>query len=149
MTSRRESLRVIASLCDVIGPEDGFDPRHSRCGSSRKKATTKTQQLCKQVVDALHLAFAALGDDDLNELQIERVEPAPDASRLLVVVAPANPRCDITEVRALEALTRAERLLKSAVTDAIHRKRTPGLTFGFAPHSTRENTNDGRLGEAP
>ncbi len=134
MTSRRKSLRAIAALCDAIGPEDGVDPRHTRRRPARKKTNRKTQQLCKQIEEALHLAFATLGDDELEELFIVRVEPAPDASRLLVVVAPLDPKSEMTEAEALAALARAGGLLRSAVTSAIHRKRAPGLTFGFAPH---------------
>jgi ribosome-binding factor A len=135
MKSRRESLRAIASLCDSIGPEDGIDPRRSRRGGSRKKSTMKTRQLCKQVEIALYLAFAELGDDDLSELNVQRVEPAPDASRLLVVVTPLDPESDMTEAQALEALGGAEGLLRISVTAAIHRKRVPGLTFEFAPNT--------------
>jgi ribosome-binding factor A len=133
MKSRRESLRAIASLCDTIGPEDGIDPRHIRRGEPRTRSERKVRQLCKQAEVALHLAFGAVGDIDLNDLLVERVEPAPDASRLLVVVRPSDPESDMTEALALEAVTRAGGLLRDAVSAAIHRKRMPVLTFGFAP----------------
>lgn len=124
-------MKEIASLVDEIGPGDGVDPRHSRRAASRKgKRSRKAWQLCKQASVALELALYALDDPDLRELRVVRVEPAPDASRLLVVVCPAR-ESTVTEEAAMSALARAEGALRSAVAKAIHRKRTPTLAFGF------------------
>jgi ribosome-binding factor A len=131
MTSRRKSLREIASLVDEIESEDGVDPRHTRRTSSRTiERNRKIWQLCKQAAVALELALYTLDDPELGELRVARVEPAPDASRLLAVVCPAR-GATTTEDSALAALSRAEGPLRAAVAKAIHRKRAPGLTFGF------------------
>lgn len=124
-------MKEIASLVDEIGPEDGVDPRHGRRAASRKnRRNRKVWQLCKQASVALELALYALDDPELRELRVARVEPAPDASRLLAVVCPAR-GSTLTEELALAALSRAEGPLRSAVAKAIHRKRAPALTFAF------------------
>lgn len=135
MKSRRRRLREIASLCDEIGPEDGVDPRRLRRGSKpSSKRNRKTWQLCKQASVAIELALAALRDEELIELRLVRVEPAPDASRLLVVVCPAPSSSTTTEAEALEALQRARGPLRAEVAKTIHRKRAPTLTFAFVAH---------------
>ena len=76
--------------------------------------------------ETLSLALAETPEEDLLELFVLDVEPAPDSSRLAVhVEAPAER--DPDEVRQrLESIVGR---LRSAVADAIHRKKVPSLTF--------------------
>lgn len=138
MTAKDTSKKTIASLCDEIGPEDGVDPRYIRRDSYEDKIDRKTRQLGKQVAVALDFALRSLGDETLGELTVLDAEPAPDASRFLVLVAPVQAVPAITEEQALAALTRASGVLRSVVADATHRRRTPSLAYWFAPHLGRD-----------
>ncbi len=85
--------------------------------------------LCRQVEQALRLSLAG---DDLDSLTLVSVEPAPDASRLLVrVVAEAG-----TLSRAQEALRRNAPRLRTEVAAAIHRRRAPDLYFAIEDGSS-------------
>ena len=139
MSSRKTSLREIASLCDVPGPEDGVDPRSIARGSSRKKkvAIRKDRQLCREAEVTLRLALSELRDEASDGLAVVRVEPAPDAGHLRVCVAVApGTGVDRSAERPedLEALLeRVEGGLRAAVASAIHRKRAPRLSFVLVP----------------
>ena len=75
-----------------------FDSREARRRSGRarsdsflsnsnRRASHKAAQLCRQAMQALSLALADSSDDLLRELTVICVDPAPDASRLLVTLA--------------------------------------------------------------
>jgi ribosome-binding factor A len=86
----------------------------------------KTRQLCEQVAEALNLALGASYDPDLAELYVEAVEPAPNASRMRAMVSgPVG----LEAVAVTAALERAQGYLRRQVAAAIHRKRTPQLSF--------------------
>lgn len=134
MVSRKVSLRAIASLCDEIGPEDGVDPRHirrERLGSGKQRKEQKAKQVCKEAEVTVQLALSALLDEALQELRVNRVEPAPDSRRLLVVLEARSNSTHMTEHEAGEALRKVERRLRMDLASALHRKRVPSLTFAF------------------
>ncbi len=57
------------------------------CDSSKhNKADHKTAQLCRQVLRTLTMALADCADDQIRELTVLDVAPAPDATRLMVTV---------------------------------------------------------------
>lgn len=126
---QRPSRSTVEDLRSEPGPEDGIDPREMLRQGARKKGGRKTHQLCAQVAEALHYAFASVCNDDvLRELGVVSVQPAPDESRLLATVAPTLPGpCDPAEVMA--RLERAMGKLRTEVAAAIHRKKVPQLTF--------------------
>lgn len=107
--------------------EDGVDPstyfdRHD----TNRPRERKTRMLCAQVADCLQLALDGIGDDDLQELWLQGVEPFPDAGTLrvtLLVGAGAH------LARANAALARAAGFLRSEIAAAISRKRVPQLVF--------------------
>ncbi|HEY8746729.1 MAG TPA: hypothetical protein VIM11_02065 [Tepidisphaeraceae bacterium] len=103
---------------DAGGDGSGLDSKHQR----------KDQQLCRQAQRALMYAIPGdLGDSLLQELTVESVLPAPNASRLLVrLTSPRGPG-DAPEI--LERLSRVEKYLRAQVAAAITRKRAPELTF--------------------
>ena len=135
MTSRKASLRAIASLCDEIGPGDGVDPRLTHGASSRKKKKEhqKNSQLCKQAEVAVQLALNGLGDERVEGLAVVAVEADLNATRLIILLGAAREGSSINEAEACEALATATGLLRAAVAAAIHRKRAPSLTFRFLP----------------
>lgn len=95
-----------------------------------RRAERKERQLCRQVQEALGEALATAREPLLWDVWIEAVEPAPDASRLAVIV-----RCPhgTDPSRIEESLSRAAGLLRTEVAQAITRKRAPTLHFEVLP----------------
>src|SRR5271157_2059393 len=111
------SRRTMARLCAEPSPDDGLDPhsraritpgaRHSH-GRSGEGPDRKALQLCHQVAETLEEVLAECGDAVLQALRVLDVEPAPDASRLLVTVAVDGlPREKLDLGRVHDHLTRA------------------------------------------
>jgi ribosome-binding factor A len=109
-----------------------MNPRNETTHLPVQRCGRKTLQLCRQVERALNYVLAGECDDDvLRDLTIVSVEPAPDASRMMVTVAPSMPgTCDLP--RILEHLQNASGMLRSFVAASIHRKRAPELAFRVA-----------------
>jgi ribosome-binding factor A len=128
MSRRRPKADDFKNLAADTSPEDGGDPKdfHAKPWNAPKKASRKGQQLCQQVRDALHSAFAACGDPAVQAASILAVEPAPHTGRLRVLVG-APP--DVGREEVAEALARAAGHLRSEVALAISRRYAPELTF--------------------
>ena len=116
--------------------EDGGDPRryHDRRnrhrgpaapGSTGRPPGRKATQLAEQVRELVSALLAASADDRLRSLEIGGVTPAPDSSRMLVVVRAGG---EVTEAEA--ALAAAASWLRLGVAEGITRKRVPVLAFG-------------------
>lgn len=136
---RKPSRKVLRSLCAQPHADDGVDPREwvkVKAERSGRKAARKARQLCSQVAEALDQVLAGdCSDDLLRDLQVVAVEPAPDASRLLVTVRmPASAPVESLAAPGLilDRLARASGRLRCAVAAAITRKRTPTLGFRLA-----------------
>ncbi|MBV8487322.1 MAG: hypothetical protein JO161_03485 [Planctomycetaceae bacterium] len=87
-------------------------------------------QLCHQVAETLDEVLAECSDAVLQALRVLDVEPAPDASRLLVTVGvEALSQGKVDPDRVHEHLSRASGHLRSEVANAITRKRTPVLVY--------------------
>lgn len=111
---RREARLSFAVDADSLFSESGH------------KNERKERQLCRQVQEAVAEALASFDDETLNESWVAGVEPAPDASRLLVLVQiPRGASADV----AREHLARATGSIRSEVAHAITRKRVPVLVF--------------------
>ena len=94
----------------------------------------KARQLCQQVAQAMDHALAwVCGDPILNSLSVLAVEPAPDASRLLVRLAVTDPECGAPLPEILARLSAARGLLRTEIAAAIHRKGVPELLFRIEP----------------
>ena len=118
-----------------------FDSRDSRRRSGRARTHSdsflssgsrtahKAAQLCRQAMQAISLALADSSDDLLRELIVVSVDPAPDASRLLVTVTPAASSADVSPVELLARLDAASGWMRREVASAITRKRAPELMF--------------------
>lgn len=119
-------------VCGECGEEDGVDLRlvSRSSGAHRRGLDRKTGQLCQQ---ALHVLEAVLSgeahDDDLRNLSVISVEPAPHTGRLLVTVEPWGqdepPAFDVLA----EKLRRATPWLRSELAASISRRKTPDLVF--------------------
>lgn len=100
------------------------------------KASRKALQLCSQVAETLGQVLAEQEDDDLRDLQVVEVAPAPDASHLLVTVRPFSPQAD--PVALLSRLGDASGRLRTEIASAVTRRRAPALTFRVVPPRTVE-----------
>jgi len=101
----------------------------------------KTQQLCSEVREILSFVFAGDCDDPiLQQLTVHDVVPAPDATRLLVIVCLPESECDNAD-HAMEALRQIRGYLRSQIADEIQRKRTPDLIFQVMPELSPTGAN--------
>jgi len=95
-----------------------------------RKSARKAAQLCRQVQRALLMALAGdCADDALQDLYVQDVTPAPDASRLRVELACGATAAQVPPHEILRRLTQMRGVLRAAVAEAIVRKRVPELTF--------------------
>jgi ribosome-binding factor A len=69
------------------------------------------------------------GDDLLQSLQVMSVDPAPDASQLVVTVRAGLPGESLDPTDVLAHLERVMGKLRYEVAAAITRKRAPKLIF--------------------
>jgi ribosome-binding factor A len=129
MSFRKISRNDLLASCSQPGPDDGRDPRLDRREGSGKVPNRKALQLCAQVARTLASVFAECADDVLRDLVVESVVPAPNASRLLVSVAPA---IAVEAGGVAERLQQARGKLRGEVTAAINRRRMPDLVFHVA-----------------
>ncbi len=125
---KRERLLV---HCGQIREDDGVDPReffnHSPYG---RKEDRKARQLCRQVAETLDMVLSGECHDELlQSLHVLTVEPAPNASRLLVTLS-ADVAEDLFDHQAILGLLNDQSgRLRYEVGRAIHRKRVPTLVF--------------------
>jgi ribosome-binding factor A len=95
-----------------------------------RRPDRKTLQLCRQVADALNYVLTGeLDDDVLRNLYVESVRPAPNASRLLVSVAPLDADDPTPADVILHRLVHVSGKLRTEVAESIHRRKTPELAF--------------------
>ena len=125
---QREQLRA---LCGEIHEDDGVDPRkYFKPAREREQDDRKSRQLCRQVQKTLDLVLTGdAGNDLLSNLRIVSVLPGRDASRLLVSVSADVPREKFDRERIETQLALIQGRLRSEVSAAITRRKTPVLTF--------------------
>ncbi|MBY0528124.1 MAG: hypothetical protein K2R98_32305 [Gemmataceae bacterium] len=126
MKEKKPSREDLLSSCSDIGPDDGIDPRTGFRLTRPRVKNRKALQLCAQVAEALNGIFGECADDLLRELTVVSVAPAPSSAYLLVTLAVAG---EVDPLQVLERVERAGGLLRSQIAAAIHRKRTPLLTY--------------------
>jgi ribosome-binding factor A len=98
----------------------------------KRKPDRKSLQLCSQVADTLNQVLSGECNDDLlRNLHVARVVPAPDASQLLVIVAPAWRDEPMRSAEVLDRLATHSGRLRSEVAAAITRRKAPRLSFQF------------------
>ena len=131
MPEPKPSKKRLRTLCAEVDPDDGSDPRlFFRKGGDRKPGRHKARQLARQVREVLDgLLAGSTADPVLNGLSVVGVEPAPDASTLLVTVARAISSDPIPPGEILAHLGRASGWLRSEVAGAITRKKAPMLVY--------------------
>lgn len=130
---RNASRKTLESLCGQVGPDDGLDPRDFFRKKETRGTSRKDWQLCRQVAETLNYVLSGEAHDDvLLGLLVQQVEPAPDASRLLVTVGSLD-RSDQTDPSTiLLHLQQATKRLRAEVASSISRKKAPELIFHVA-----------------
>jgi len=125
---RREQMRA---LCGELRDDDGIDPRDLFTPSrKRDKEHRKAKQLCRQVQKTLDLVLSGeIRDEALNGLKIASIIPGADFSRLVVTVVADVPAAELDRADIERRLATVEGQLRSAVAQAITRKKTPLLVF--------------------
>ncbi|MEM1060838.1 MAG: ribosome-binding factor A [Planctomycetota bacterium] len=113
--------------------------RRPRTGGRRRTSDRKTLQLCAQVRRTLEgVLTGELDDDVLRMLFVDRVEPAPDASRLMVTVAPLDRSAAPDPAVILAKLGHVVGTLRNEVAHAISRRKVPDLMFQVASLDERQ-----------
>lgn len=93
----------------------------------------KTLQLCKQIEHTLSYVLSGETEDDLiRELYVVSVDPAPNASHLLVTVASLNRASDIDPAETMARLHKFAPMIREEVAASIHRRYVPELSFRIA-----------------
>lgn len=132
---QRLSRRVRETLldhCGQIGADDCIDPTDFfKAREGKHKTDSRSQQLCRQVAQAISLSLGDCDDDRMQELTIMAVSPAPDSSRLLVTLQTDREAKDLEELNV--SVNAQLGRLRSEVARSIHRKRVPNLTFQVIP----------------
>ena len=129
--SKSQRLRAMEQMCGVINDDDAVDPKHYFYNKRKaKNRFRKTYQLCRQVANTLQLVLTDR-DAGLDGLTIVDVIPAPDARRMLVILALSPDRITSgTQVDTImQRLHRHIPRLRSEVAQSICRRKTPQLAF--------------------
>jgi ribosome-binding factor A len=130
MPAKQPSEKEMLTLCGEVHPEDGVDPRALARRERPRKGDRKVRQLCHQVAETLNLVLSGeCGDPLLQSLQVMSVDPAPNASQLLVTLGTSLPGEAIDPSEVSACLAKMTGKLRCEVTAAITRKRAPKLVF--------------------
>lgn len=126
MKPGKSSLELMRRLCGEIREDDGVDPREFVKRTQKRNGEKRHRQLCAQVRRCLDLVVPEiLLRSRVDVCEILSVDPAPDASRLVVVVGVEVDRLDI----ARQTLAASKGALRAQVAQAVHRKKAPDLCF--------------------
>jgi ribosome-binding factor A len=133
MSFNRKPQKGQRPPCAQLDEDDGIDPREFFRESPHRRDDRKSRQLCKQVYRTLCFLLAGqFADPILQDLSVQSVEPAPDASRLLVTLRLTTLRDRISPEQALASLHRVRSVLRCEVAAAIRRRKAPELVYRLA-----------------
>ncbi len=106
--------------------------KHARPNNGHQQLDRKALQLCSQVRYALEYAINAELQGEYG-LTVFDVVPAPNTSHLLVLVQSLE-EMSFDQTLQLEAeLNSHVDALRAAVSESIHRRKTPALSFQIVP----------------
>jgi ribosome-binding factor A len=144
MTHDRRTREEMRKLCDNLHEDDGVDPREFfQAGRRPRKPDRKAQQLCRQAAETLDQVLSGeMRDPHLDCLRVASVQPAPDASRLLVTLVVDCPPEDFCLATSEERLQASSGRLRAAVAAAITRRKAPTLAWVIIGPEDREAEHD-------
>ncbi|HVU87972.1 MAG TPA: hypothetical protein VHD36_11675 [Pirellulales bacterium] len=130
MKRKRASKSAFDIHCGEIHADDGVDPAEFFRPSHRRNSDRrKAQQLCHQVADTLNLVLSGEFGEELGDLRVAEVRPAPDTTQLLVLLTPVVASAIVDRQVVANRLAAAAGRLRSEVAASITRKRAPRLLF--------------------
>jgi ribosome-binding factor A len=142
---RGPSVDEVHLCCASLGAEDGEDPHLDKGRRAHRKPSASSQgpsgrverkvcQLCRQVAVTLDEVLADCGDGVLRGLRVATVVPCPNASRLLVTVAPVDGRLapGAGPKVVMQHLEHASGHLRYEISSAVTRRRAPLLLYRLA-----------------
>ena len=131
MTLSKRTREQLLAFCGEIHDDDCVNPREFfKPQRNIQKQNRKAKQLCRQVAETLELVLSGeCSDELLQSLHVLTVEPAPDASRLLVKLCADVPPERFDRQAILNLVAGQSGRLRCEVATAITRKRTPTLVF--------------------
>ena len=130
--SKKQREQLLKQHCGAINNDDAIDPKHYFYNKRKHhRKYRKVFQLCRQVSDTLHMVLTG-GNDTLDGLTVVDVVPAPDARRMLVVLA-LDPGVIIESASKVALIMKQLQLetprLRAEIARTINRKKTPNLVF--------------------
>jgi len=134
MKRSTRSEAILRALCGEIGPDDGQDPRRSRSTQSQVRSSRKTWQLCAQVRRALESGLTeGTSHSLLQSAYVGAVDPAPDATQLLVTIY-VRESASMKQLQDLQTLlSQHQGRLRAVVAAAITRRKMPTLKLRVLP----------------
>ena len=134
--NQRERQILLKKHCGVINSDDAIDPRHYFYNKRKpNRKYRKAYQLCRQVLDTLQLTLATEDEPLLAGLTVVDVVPAPDSSRMLVILQPGIGElisCASQAEQIMKCLDQHRPRLRSEIARSINRRKTPNLIFELA-----------------
>ena len=135
--NRNHPRDVLRDLCAHVHEDDGLDPRLDKKTSRRRTEgpSRKDHQLCKQTLRVLSHALRSRASHPLlMNLEVAAVTPAPDATRLEVLVQALTPIDDAGAREVLRVLRSLRGTLRAELAASVSRKRVPELIFAVRPY---------------
>lgn len=145
MALDKRTREQMLEFCGEIHEDDWVDPREFfKSGRGPRKQIHKAKQLCRQAAETLDQVLSGeTGDDRLACLRVVSVQPAPDASRLLVTVVATCATVDFCRDATAAHLQASAGRLRTAVAAAITRRKAPTLAFVLLGPHEEEARHDG------
>ena len=120
--AKKKKTRRASSRTDA----DTFFGSEGRSRGRSERHRRKDAQLCAQVREAVALVIAEDTDPTLSGAWVVDATPAPHIGHMQVVIAvPSSGDVDAVHAK----LVAMSGLFRGEVADAIHRKKTPSLSF--------------------
>jgi ribosome-binding factor A len=113
-------------------------------GDAPASFTSKLDQLCVQVGEAIAMALATASDGLLRELGVVSVAVGRGAANLRVTLAAPRGEVDLDAI--LARLQRAAGYLRSEVAGSVHRRRVPDLSYVVVAADDANGDRDGDTG---
>jgi len=134
MNQSKNWLKKANQLCGEIGPEDGVDPRIIARAMDRKPNSRKSQQLGKEARQTISMIFAGeLTDPVFQDIEVIDTMVSDDRQFLVVSLTQVDTGDELDEKIVLEKCQAVQGFLRSAIANAVNRKRVPSLKFEWVP----------------
>lgn len=141
-TLSRIQREQLLDHCGQIHDDDCIDPQeYFKPGRQLGKADKKARQLCRQAAHTLDFVLADCDDESMQSLLVASVQPAPDSSRLLVMVEANVPPDQFDRSFLLAGLQSQTPRLRAELARSINRKRVPNLIFNVVARTDLDATS--------